>query len=98
MQNWMKKLALHYEKTKQRYPNSNLMILFDIDGTILDMRYLIHHVLEAFDGKHGTRFFKNLSINAIRHHENQIESLLIQLDIPPKYRGEILSWYHDYRW
>ena len=47
MANWMKRLALHFEKTKRLYPQENLMILFDIDGTIVDMRSLIHYVLRV---------------------------------------------------
>lgn len=37
MREWMKRLALHYERVKYLQPEDKLMILFDIDGTILDM-------------------------------------------------------------
>ncbi|MCG8605636.1 hypothetical protein MJD09_11640, partial [bacterium] len=63
--NWMAELAAHYEKTKKKYPNDRLMILFDIDGTILDMRYMVYGVLQTYDCEHKTRFFQNLRIDDI---------------------------------
>jgi hypothetical protein len=98
MLSWMKKLALHYEKTRKQYPNDKLMILFDIDGTILDMRYMIHYMLKAFDHHHQTHFFEILSPNQIDVHENQVDTLLARLDIPIRYHDKILCWYHEYRW
>ena len=52
----MRKLASHYEKLRRQYPQERLMILFDIDGTILDMRYMVLEVLQAFDRNHQTHF------------------------------------------
>ena len=45
MNNWMSALAHHYEKTTERYPGEKLLIMFDIDGTIIDTRYMILHGL-----------------------------------------------------
>ena len=45
MNNWMSALAHHYEKTRERYPGEKLLIMFDIDGTIIDTRYMILHGL-----------------------------------------------------
>ena len=98
MQSWMKKLALHYEKTRKQYPNDKIMILFDIDGTILDMRYMIRYMLKAFDHHHQTLLFENLSLNQIDVHENQVDTLLTRLDIPIRYYEKILCWYHENRW
>lgn len=96
---WMKKLALHYENMKNMYPEDKLMILFDIEGTILDMRYSILHILKSFDENHGTQSFKNLKLEAITVHENQVEKLLIELNIQDEnLREKILDWYNTYRW
>ncbi len=57
MPNWMKKLARHYEKTRKKYPDDELIILFDIDGTILDMRHMVVHVLKAYDAAHETPLY-----------------------------------------
>ncbi len=96
--NWMKKLAYHYEGMKQKYPKDKLMILFDIDGTILDMRHMILHVLKSFDEEHGFRFFSNLTLNDITIHENQVEKLLSRMGILKSQQGEIMEWYNAHRW
>ena len=98
MNSWMKKLALHYEKTRRLYPEDKLMILFDIDGTILDMRHMILHVLKSFDQNHSTHFFENLKLGDITVHESQAEKLLAQLKIPRKSCERILHWYEIHRW
>ena len=98
MNSWMKKLALHYEKTRRLYPEDKLMILFDIDGTILDMRHMILHILKSFDQNHSTYFFENLKLGDITVHENQAKKLLAQLKIPRKSFERILRWYETHRW
>lgn len=95
---WMAELASHYEKTRQLNPQHRLMILFDIDGTILDMRYMVLHVLQAFDKSQGTHFFRRLKFSDITVHENQVERLLAIFQIPPKKQREILDWYNQHRW
>ncbi|MFQ6113366.1 MAG: HAD family hydrolase, partial [bacterium] len=94
---WMAMLASHYEKTRRQYPQDRLMILFDIDGTILDMRYMILHVLQAFDREHGTRFFRRLQVADITVHENQVDRLLVELQVPSEKEKEILEWYKQHR-
>ena len=98
MRNWMSELAAKYERTRSQYPDDKLIILFDIDGTILDMRYMIQHVLQAYDREHKTSFFRSLDISRIHVHENNIEPLLIQLNIPVDRIKEIIAWYTNYRW
>jgi hypothetical protein len=98
MKNWMAELASHYEKTRRHYPQDRLMILFDIDGTILDMRCMILYVLQAYDQINGNGFFRNLRISDITVHENNVERLLAQLALQPEKREEIMSWYLEQRW
>ncbi|MDA2928324.1 HAD family hydrolase [Acidobacteria bacterium AH-259-G07] len=94
----MVELASHYAKARDVYPQDRLMILFDIDGTILDMRYMVLRVLQAFDKEHGTRFFRKLQVSDITVHENQVDRLLAELEIPPQKQREILDWYNQQRW
>jgi hypothetical protein len=98
MKNWMRELAIHYERARERHPQSKLIILFDIDGTILDMRYMIHHVLQGFDRSHGMRFFRHLRISDIDVHENHVEVLLEKLRIPSDDQKEIMAWFLEHRW
>jgi hypothetical protein len=98
MNRWMKKLAFHYERTRSLYPEGRLMIIFDIDGTILDMRHMIHHVLKSFDQNHDSQLFDDLKVSDIKVDENQVEKLLTQLKIPEEWHNGILEWYTSYRW
>jgi hypothetical protein len=50
----MWELALHYERMRRAYPDHELCIVFAIDGTILDARYLVAHALLAYDQQHAT--------------------------------------------
>ncbi len=94
----MNKLALYYEKTRILYPEKKLIILFDIDGTILDMRYMVYYVLTSYDQNHGTDFFKSLKVSDIRDHEDQVENLLERMNIPQAHSEKILDWYLVHQW
>ena len=98
MNNWMKKLAQHYAGMRRRRPNDILMVLFDIDRTILDMRYLIHRVLREFDRTNETAFFEGLSVSDITVHENHVDELLDQLRVPPGQQRRILDFWLETRW
>lgn len=98
MQNWMKSLASHYERMRQKYANENLLIVFDIDGTIVDMRYMIAYVLNAYDEFHGSKFFKNLKVTDINSHENEVEEWLRARNLLDKDLRKILTWYQKFRW
>ncbi len=98
MRNWMHELASHYEQTRRRHSAEKLMIVFDIDGTIIDMRHMVLYVLQAYDRSQGTRFFRRLRVADIVVHENHVSDLLRQMDIPPRRREHILAWYLKHRW
>jgi len=57
MTHWMHRLAQHYESLRQRSPEAQLLIVFDIDGTLLDTRPAREHILHAYDAEHGTAYF-----------------------------------------
>ena len=59
MNRWMNKLSYHYQKMSHLFPDDRLIILFDIDGTIVDTRYMVLHALNSFDQIHGTSYFTN---------------------------------------
>ncbi len=98
MGNWMEALALHYDATRRRYPDETLMILFDIDGTIVDMRHLIMRVLQDYDREHGTTYFRRLNVAGITVHENDVGTLLAETGVPSGTRANVLKWWADKRW
>lgn len=95
MNHWMEVLGRHYRKMKEIYPKERLIIVFDIDGTILDMRFVIHFVLQKFDRDHGTSHFKDVKISDIDFHEANLKHLLNRLSIPEKDQRYILSYYEN---
>jgi hypothetical protein len=90
---WMRNLAFHYESMRKAYPEDRLLIVFDIDGTILDTRYMIVSILHAYDREHGTRHFRFLCSDDVHIHENEIEDLLNELCIPEPEKTNITQWY-----
>lgn len=95
---WMAQLASHYETMRAEHPDDELMILFDIDGTILDTRHMVLHVLRSYDKEHETFFFKDLQVSDIKVHENEVDALLSELPIPENRQKVILDWYDAHRW
>jgi hypothetical protein len=74
------------------------MVLFDVDGTILDMRYMVYHTLQAYDAAHGTHFFDKLQPTDITVHEDHVTRLLADLNIAPEDQPAIIDWYKANRW
>ena len=98
MSNWMKRLHGHYEKLHAQYPEDKLLILFDIDGTILDMRCMILYVLKAYDEEHDTEYFAQLRLADVTVHENQVETLLKICNVHANQQRGVLDWYEKHRW
>ena len=98
MNEWMKRLAVHYERVRGLYPEDELMILFDIDGTILDMRYMIYYVLRSFDRHRGTGFFRHLKVSDIRIHEADAERIIEKYVKSVEQKDKVLKWYKANCW
>jgi hypothetical protein len=89
-------LGAHYERMRRRYPDDELCIVFDIDGTILDPRYLIVDVLLAYDREHGTEHFHGLRADDVTVPEENIDELLAdRLALP--LRADVRAWFEDRR-
>ena len=98
MNRWMNKLSSHYQKMSHLFPDDRLIILFDIDGTIVDTRYMVLHALNTFDQIHGTSYFDELDVSHVTMHEDRAEDLLAALDLPPSVREQVSRWYRSTRW
>jgi hypothetical protein len=98
MPDWMQTLAQHYQRTRRRHPEDRLMILFDIDGTILDLRFVLLHTLLAFDRAHGTRHFEDLRPEDIAFHEDALPDFLSRKGLDASLIRDILDWHRRHRW
>jgi hypothetical protein len=95
---WMRQLAFQYEYVRQSHPGDRLMIVFDIDGTIFDTRYMILSVMKAYDSAHNTSYFSSLSAEGISAREDELLQVLDGLDIPLHDHEPILSWCLEKFW
>jgi hypothetical protein len=95
---WMRRLADHYARFRQGYPDDRLLIVFDIDGTILDLRHMVRHVLLAYDQAHGSDLFHGLGVDDIDVHENRVEEFLSGRALPAETREQVMAWYLEHRW
>ncbi len=89
---WMRDLAFHYEAMRAAHPDDKLMIVFDIDGTIVDMRYMILSVFRAYDREHATQYFTNIHSDDIATLSYDLSAILRDFAIPAVARGDIAGW------
>jgi hypothetical protein len=94
----MRELAAHYGRFRSEYPDDQLLIVFDIDGTILDMRHMVQQVLLSFDRAHGSDWFHGLTADDVTVHENHVDRLLREMALPAPVAERAYRWYLDQRW
>jgi phosphoglycolate phosphatase-like HAD superfamily hydrolase len=95
---WMRALASHYAAVRDTYPTDELSVVFDIDGTILDLRHLTTHVLLAYDRDRRTELFHGLVAEDITVPESQIDSLLESLLVADEQREDVAAFYRIHLW
>lgn len=95
---WMKDLADCYLRMRARYPVEQLMLVSDIDGTIIDMRHPMLAALQSYDKAHGTEYFTRVGLGDVTVHENHVEELLERVAVPDSERPAVVDWYHDHYW
>ena len=94
----MKLLGDHYQQARSDYPKDKLLILFDIDGTVLDMRQMILHLLKSYDRANDSQFTLGLNLEDIQVHENDITPLLNRMDMTPAQKADLLQWFNQVAW
>jgi hypothetical protein len=94
----MRSLSEHFERTRRRHPTDELCIVFDIDGTILDLRHLVVHVLLAYDRSRGTEHFRGVVAEDITHHEDDIDHVLGSLAAPADVCRDVAWFYRTHLW
>jgi phosphoglycolate phosphatase-like HAD superfamily hydrolase len=95
---WMRALAVHYATVRSAHPTDELAVVFDIDGTILDLRHLVVHVLLSYDRDRETDLFHGIVPEDVAVSENQIEALLQRLGVPEAQREDVATFYRLHLW
>lgn len=80
MDSWMKRLGKHYQWMRKQYKNEKLMIVFDIDATIIDPRHMVVTLLQFFDHQHKTKLFKTLTLSQVFDHHKTNYFKLVTID------------------
>ena len=96
--NWMHRLAVHYRRVRERRPEGRLMVAFDIDGTILDMRHAVLQLLRSFDFEHGTSHFESVAVEDIGFHESKVEQMLQSLRVHTVDPSYLSGWFKANLW
>jgi len=94
----MKQLAAHYNRHRRAYPDDKLIIVFDIDRTILDLRCHLLYLLQSYDQMHGTQYFKKLSVGDINITKPDIQDFLDTLELPGEVVQSVANWYRQYHY
>jgi phosphoglycolate phosphatase-like HAD superfamily hydrolase len=93
---WMRALADHVGRAREGHPDDELVLVFDIDGTIVDTRHLVVDVLLSYDRHHGTDLFHGIAAGDIAHHEADVDAILGSFRLPPFVARDVRSWYLEH--
>ncbi|MCB9148363.1 MAG: HAD family hydrolase [Caldilineaceae bacterium] len=89
---WLKKLVDQYDRMRLENAHDQKILLLDIDGTILDIRYAVYHLLRQYDRQHETDFFQNLNPAHIQSPLNSLPVLLKNRRIKRKDQRAVEEW------
>jgi hypothetical protein len=92
----MAALASHVERVRLAHPEDQLAVVFDIDGTIVDTRHLVVHVLLSYDRNHDTDHFRGITAQDVLHHETQVDEILSSFALPQPVRADVRAWYLEH--
>ncbi len=98
MTDWMARLARHYDRMRARYPNDELLILLDIDGSIVDMVERVKRILRSYDEEHGTQLLRDLGGDATWESAGRVDRVLARLNLPVRQFQRVREWYAQHRW
>jgi hypothetical protein len=93
---WMRTLAEHVDRMRSTYPDDELAVVFDIDGTIVDARHLVMHVLLSYDRAHGTNLFHGITVSDVVDHEAHVDEILSRFALADAVLGDVRAWYLEH--
>jgi hypothetical protein len=94
----MKRLAGHYRNMRDAFPEDDLIVVLDVDDTILDLCHMVAKVLTSFDDFHGTVYFRHVTRGDLAAGETGVYGILKGLGIPRRDGQRIGEWYGKNSW
>jgi hypothetical protein len=93
---WMRALAAHVGRIRSANPGDEFAIVFDIDGTIVDTRHLVVHVLLSYDRHHGTDVFRGITTADVVDHEALVDEILDPFALSEPLHSDVRAWYLEH--
>jgi phosphoglycolate phosphatase-like HAD superfamily hydrolase len=88
----MQSLSLHFARVRRAHPDDQLLIVFDLDGTVVDQRHAVRRLLIEYDRLHDTDHFHGLEAAELEGQENHLGRVLAERGLPPSIRSNVLGW------
>jgi hypothetical protein len=85
-------LARHYARLRSVYPTDRLMVVFEIDGPIVDQRHVVRRRLLDYDRVHETDHFRGVEVAEVDLDTGNLERLLIRRGLAAQARRDVLEW------
>jgi phosphoglycolate phosphatase-like HAD superfamily hydrolase len=83
---------------RRRHPDDELLVVFDIDGTIVDLRWMTHDVLRWYDRAHATQHFVGVGPEELGFHEEHLPVFLADRGVSGVELERVLGWYAEKSW
>lgn len=93
---WMRGLAERVARRRSLHPDDELVLVFDIDGTIVDTRHLVVHVLLSYDRNHGTDLFHGITADDVVDHDARVDEILKGFALSEPHHRDVRSWYLEH--
>lgn len=91
----MLELARHYAQVQSAHPADRLLVVFEIDGPIVDQRHMVRRRLLDYDRAHGTDHFRGVGVDELSVDAGNLERCFIRRGLPAMVRGDVLDWYRE---
>ena len=88
-------LARHFARLRSAYPTDRLLVVFEIDGPIVDQRHIVRRRLLDYDRVHGTDHFGGVEVADVDTDAGNLEPFLIRRGLAAMVRRDVLDWYRE---
>ena len=86
-------LARHLAHVRSAYPTDRLLVVFEIDGLIVDQRHTVRRRLLDYDRVHGTDHFRGVEVADVDTDPGNLERFLTRQGLAATVRRDVLDWY-----
>jgi hypothetical protein len=88
-------LARHFARLRSAYPADRLLVVFEVDGPIVDQRHIVRRRLLDYDRVHGTDHFRGVEVVDVDTDTGNLEPFFIRRGLAAMVRRDVLGWYRD---